>query len=600
MLDFPDFWSVILPLLLVVGSLQVALLLCCCARTRRQRRALPREQSFGAIPADAPFDWLRWVGRESGGVASRAPRDEILGEFDRRQSSAFCFVCLARLGVMTPLMGLVLTAYLGSRLLGRLTPGPTDVSSKELFAAALPLVVGMASGPLLALVNQLFLTLVTVFNNSLRRRSLEWFDGAKAAAPAQADRPERGTGAAAGLNRAAAAILGSAKMLNDTCHHLGESASRVGALLVQLGDCQSRLVVQTTAASHCVSTADALAAGAKEVLERMAGATNGAAEQLAAAAAGLADEATGAFRDLGTAAARMTGVAESTERAAANWESVSASALDSLEKVKVVVTVMDDSDKALRETMHRFAEGGIRFSERTAKLCDAFEGTGQKLAAFQAPVSGLCDAVKELQPAVKLFDGAARSMAHCTDAMERAGRAAAAVDAVAARYLQDAEGVRTAVAAVQTQLEESAGTRAEVRKQVAGLAKTHRSLAESANGFQQAVSGAVGGLDQAARKLGDAVGESLPGALGRLAETSAALASLDETLERVARSTATLEGLPDVVERVKEQAELAAVALTSLQRLTPAVESFNEALGASERAMRKKNRGFWRRLFGRD
>ncbi|MAT72824.1 MAG: hypothetical protein CMJ58_25365 [Planctomycetaceae bacterium] len=159
---------------------------------RRTLKDLNQELSWGSDGrcevAEAPrrFGWLRWVLAEFPAPApnatpeEKAPtgrftRDEALHELDVRIASEPAYLMLQRMSVMAPLLGVVLTV-LGFYWLE--VNGEGERSLGTILAAVTPLVSGVGTGAVLALINQILLHLASGRLERLRITARTWFDAA--------------------------------------------------------------------------------------------------------------------------------------------------------------------------------------------------------------------------------------------------------------------------------------------------------------------------------------------------------------------------------------------------------------------------------------
>jgi hypothetical protein len=96
----------------------------------------------------------------------------VLGELDTRIASNGDYLLLQRMGVMAPLLGVVLTVV-GFYWL-KVADG--DESLQSILAAVAPLVSGVGTGAVLALINQALLHMAGRRVESLRMTARTWFD----------------------------------------------------------------------------------------------------------------------------------------------------------------------------------------------------------------------------------------------------------------------------------------------------------------------------------------------------------------------------------------------------------------------------------------
>lgn len=164
--------------------LQLILCFSVCRRLRLQERFLKRlirnyeagsAQSEKVIDADRA-SWLHWVLKHFPANYSRTTcrftREDALQELDTRIASNGNYLLLQRMGVMAPLLGVVLTVA-GFYWL---KVGDDEQSLQTILQAVTPLVAGVGTGAVLALINQLLLHVAGRRVESLRLTGRTWFD----------------------------------------------------------------------------------------------------------------------------------------------------------------------------------------------------------------------------------------------------------------------------------------------------------------------------------------------------------------------------------------------------------------------------------------
>ena len=122
------------------------------------------------------FAWLRWVVSNFPADTTNPPgnftREDVLQELDTRIASNGDYLLLQRMGVMAPLLGVVLTVV-GFYWL---KVGEEDQSFQGILLAVTPLVSGVGTGAVLALINQALLHIAGRRAESLRMSARTWFD----------------------------------------------------------------------------------------------------------------------------------------------------------------------------------------------------------------------------------------------------------------------------------------------------------------------------------------------------------------------------------------------------------------------------------------
>jgi len=177
-------WAPVAGVGLVFFLLQVVLCISFCSRIRRQERAITRlsrdfEQGGdgrnGVRSLGRRHAWLYWVDVNFPAdftSTSNFTREDALHELDTHIASIGSYLLLQRMGVMAPLLGVVLTVA-GFYWLHI---GDGDQSLQTILMAVTPLVSGVGTGAVLALVNQALLHIAGRRVESLRMTARTWFD----------------------------------------------------------------------------------------------------------------------------------------------------------------------------------------------------------------------------------------------------------------------------------------------------------------------------------------------------------------------------------------------------------------------------------------
>ena len=122
------------------------------------------------------FIWLQWVFANFPADTTKPlvnfTREDVLQELDARVASNGDYLLLQRMGVMAPLLGVVLTVV-GFYWLN---VGEEVQSLQSILLAVTPLVSGVGTGAVLALVNQALLHTAGRRVESLRMWARTWFD----------------------------------------------------------------------------------------------------------------------------------------------------------------------------------------------------------------------------------------------------------------------------------------------------------------------------------------------------------------------------------------------------------------------------------------
>lgn len=178
-------WAMVAGVGLAFFLVQIALCVSFYVRTRRQEREieqLGREFELGGdwrFEDDDPpgeSSWIDWVISHFPSNEMRSPgnftREDALQELDTRIASDGSYLLLQRMGVMAPLLGVVLTVA----GFFWLKVGDDDQSLQNILWAVTPLISGVGTGAVLALVNQVFLHIASRRVESLRMTARDWFD----------------------------------------------------------------------------------------------------------------------------------------------------------------------------------------------------------------------------------------------------------------------------------------------------------------------------------------------------------------------------------------------------------------------------------------
>jgi hypothetical protein len=181
-----DNWMVVIGVGLVFFLVQLALTLRFNLRLRRQRRILAQlADNFdkgGDGRGDAhklheSYGWIHWVVDNFPARSTNPPanysREDVLQELDTRIASDSDYLLLQRMGIMAPLLGVVLTVV-GFYFLE--ISDSQEQSLQSILLAVTPLVAGVGTGAVLALVNQVLLHVAGRRVEALRLAAREWFD----------------------------------------------------------------------------------------------------------------------------------------------------------------------------------------------------------------------------------------------------------------------------------------------------------------------------------------------------------------------------------------------------------------------------------------
>jgi hypothetical protein len=179
-------WAPVVGIGLLFFLVQVVLCISVCFRLRRQERGIKRLEWESKETGDGRHSarslgrkhaWVNWVvAHFSGGPAQQSnfTREDALQELDTQIASNGNYLLLQRMGIMAPLLGVVLTVagFYWLRV------GSGDESLQSILSAVTPLVSGVGTGAVLALINQVLLHIAGRRVESLRMTARRWFDAA--------------------------------------------------------------------------------------------------------------------------------------------------------------------------------------------------------------------------------------------------------------------------------------------------------------------------------------------------------------------------------------------------------------------------------------
>jgi hypothetical protein len=178
-------WILVIEIGLGFFLVQLALSVSFCSRMRRHERAIKRfsrdydqggDGRNGQRKLPTNFAWIHWVVAnfppDETAAYSNFTRDDVLQELDTRIASNGNYLLLQRMGVMAPLLGVVLTVA-GFYWL---KVGKEDESLQSILMAVTPLVSGVGTGAVLAIINQVLLHIAGQRVESLRISARTWFD----------------------------------------------------------------------------------------------------------------------------------------------------------------------------------------------------------------------------------------------------------------------------------------------------------------------------------------------------------------------------------------------------------------------------------------
>ena len=177
-------WAPVIGVGLLFFLVQIVLCISFCFSIRRQERSIKRLSRDFEQGGDGRNNvrllgrkhaWLQWVDFNFPADATcprNFTRDDALQELDTQIASNGNYLLLQRMGVMAPLLGVVLTVA-GFYWLH---VGDEVQSLQTILLAVAPLVSGVGTGAVLALINQVLLHIAGRRVESLRMTARTWFD----------------------------------------------------------------------------------------------------------------------------------------------------------------------------------------------------------------------------------------------------------------------------------------------------------------------------------------------------------------------------------------------------------------------------------------
>jgi hypothetical protein len=222
-----------------LAFLMVQLWLCAAIsfRLRREEGAIRRlcrdykrsgDGRAGVRSLSESHGWLHWVVANFPEKSQRAncfTREDALQELDTRIASNGNYLLLQRMGVMAPLLGVVLTVA-GFYWL---EVGGEDDSLNSIMAAVTPLVSGVGTGAVLAMINQLLLHVAGRRVERLRMMARTWFDAviwSRSAGGTQSSGPST----AQTMEQLVREVLTDIHRLSDTLNRAAQIGGAMSAL----------------------------------------------------------------------------------------------------------------------------------------------------------------------------------------------------------------------------------------------------------------------------------------------------------------------------------------------------------------------------------
>jgi hypothetical protein len=231
-------WLPVIVVGLVFFLVQLALCASFCWRLRGQERAIKwlcrdyqrsGDGRSGVRSLSGRHAWLHWVAasfpadrtQRSGNFS----RDDALQELDTRIASQGNYLLLQRMGVMAPLLGVVLTVA----GFFWLDVGGENESLESIIGAVTPLVAGVGTGAVLAMINQMLLHVAGRRVESLRTSARTWFDTVVWSRGGR-DAQTTGVTAVQTMEQLVKEVLGDIHRLSDTLNRAAQIGGAMSAL----------------------------------------------------------------------------------------------------------------------------------------------------------------------------------------------------------------------------------------------------------------------------------------------------------------------------------------------------------------------------------
>jgi hypothetical protein len=231
-------WIPVIGVGLVFFLVQLALCVSFCWRMRGEERAIKRlcrdyqrsgDGRSGVRSLSGTHAWLHWVVASFPTGKTQRPgnfsREDALQELDTRIASHGNYLLLQRMGVMAPLLGVVLTVA----GFFWLDVGSNDDSLQSIMSAVTPLVAGVGTGAVLAMINQMLLHAAGRRVESLRTTARTWFDTVIWNRGAL-DTPSTGVTAVQTMEQLVKEVLGDIHRLSDTLNRAAQIGGAMSAL----------------------------------------------------------------------------------------------------------------------------------------------------------------------------------------------------------------------------------------------------------------------------------------------------------------------------------------------------------------------------------
>jgi methyl-accepting chemotaxis protein len=568
---------------------QIALTLRFYVRVRRQERVLKRlTRSFekrgdgrmdvAAIPTG--FAWLRWVISIFPTGTKHPPgnftREEVLQELDTRIASHGDYLLLQRMGVMAPLLGVVLTVvgfyWLDVR--------QGDESLQSIMLAVTPLVGGVGTGAVLALINQGLLHIAGRRVESLRMAARTWFDMV--------------IWSHIGLDTQAATVK-AVRAMERLAGSMSEAADRYTGSSGQLAESTTSMKDAATKFREVVGAFNSQMKGIPDSLHEVRRATKTSADALeelitiGSRAVSNLDVSVAAFRTTldreFTAAARLhyhSGqvLAESVRQIGDATGLLTSGADDLTKHARANAVAVQKMDESIRQ---HIVPGNERFHDVVQMLAAQVAASNTDAAALSAKVEALageldkmtskltpsvatfCDAIdNRFGPAVTRQSDQAesigRSMQQLREMAESVSHGATTLNSI----LLEVSQVAGQTKATHEALIEATNNLAEVGRQV------RQSMASDVAPSHRAVHEVASSLAESTAQLSDFIAQGVKPATRQLATLHQTLAGLAETVEAIQQfssARADIDRLNDTLARASKIGDAISALPEQIQRI---------------------------------
>lgn len=483
------------------------------------------------------FGWLRSQLFESPrtGRLLLPPRAAALSELDWHLQTPVALGLLTRLGYVAPLIGLLLTAV------GFIRFNPNDgLDLGGMLSSTLPLMLGVAVGAALALVNQSLLLVAQGYADGVRQAIRDWFDDT-AAESARVEPPPPNP-----AEVPAEQMIQTAHRADDAVARLNHAAGMAGTAAGSMG----------SAADRSGQAADRLAAAAAAT-ERIAAALTDQLAEVGRQTARWTEQVGELDRSIGRTASAVDRLTDQSVRAADALESGSAAVrqwaetgTDAARALGGAAEKVSDSNRALADGVEGFRAAAAAHGRATEEWATAVRrDLIPAQTVFAEVIRGFATSADTLNSGVDGLNGAVRAIATQVDGLTlTAGNAVGRFDTTVSSLTQ----------AVEQNLVPLARTLAPIQVTMDHLGRVGEPLARAAEAVadvarQHLVT--TGDLVPAYRHLTDV----LTGAVAAVDQLRAFCATVGPSVQAIDRTAGALDGATEVLSR------LAGSGLTPLQ-----------------------------------